>query len=143
MGITLESENKSIDLGYIGFNNLRTKVAELTNEDIYKHYKDFTKATCILGEDERERFFKEYDAKIKEIDKKYEYKYNPILYFLYSNDCGATVDYEICQEIYKVIKNYDDDIAYGYAGRDDCATFKDFKELVKDCIDNKCDMEWW
>ena len=38
MGVTIESQNRSIDLGYGGFRNLRMKVAELTAQDIYEHY---------------------------------------------------------------------------------------------------------
>lgn len=36
MGVTVSSENYSIDLGYGGFMNIRKKVAELTAEDIYE-----------------------------------------------------------------------------------------------------------
>lgn len=34
MGITVESKNYSIDMGYHGFNRLRTKVAELTGREV-------------------------------------------------------------------------------------------------------------
>ena len=39
MGITIKSLNKSIDLGYIGFDKLRTKIAGLTNKEIEELYK--------------------------------------------------------------------------------------------------------
>lgn len=81
MGVTVNSKNYSIDLGYIGFNNLRTKVAEISVED--------------------------------------------------------------CKAIWEVIKDYDTNVLYGYVGRPDCAKFKDFKNIVKDCIDNNCNMEWF
>lgn len=35
MGVTMESKNSSIDMGYGGFIELRKKVAELTSEDIF------------------------------------------------------------------------------------------------------------
>ena len=44
--------------------------------------------------------------------------------------------------IYEIIKNYDDDVFYGYRVQDDYAKFVYFKKIVKDCIDNKCDMTW-
>jgi hypothetical protein len=50
--------------------------------------------------------------------------------------------WEVCEKIYEVIKDYDDNVLYGYAGRPDCAKFKDFKKIVKDCVDNKCSMTW-
>lgn len=39
MGVTVKSKNYSIDLGYGGFNKLRTKVAELTGDEIGQHYR--------------------------------------------------------------------------------------------------------
>jgi hypothetical protein len=143
MGVTINSKNKSIDLGYMGFNRLRTKVAELINDEIAEHYKALDNSTeRFFGEDKRKEFFKEYNAETERLDKKYDYKYNYVLHFLYACDCGATMKVDVCKEVYEVIKNYDDNILYGYAGRKDCAMFKDFKELVKDCIDNNEPMEW-
>lgn len=142
MGVTLESKNKSIDLGYFGFNKLRTKIAELTERDIFEHYKELIEGNHISDYEERNKFFKKYDTETDRLDKKYDYKYNPILHFLYASDCGSEMDIDVCKELYEIIKDYDDDVRYGYCGREDCAMFKDFKELVKDCIDNNCNMEW-
>lgn len=49
MGVTVSSENYSIDLGYGGFMNLRKKVAELTAEDIYEHYKKLEQGVFKFG----------------------------------------------------------------------------------------------
>lgn len=141
MGVTIESKNCSIDMGCGGFNNLRTKVAELSAEDIGNHYKHLSDAP-LFGEF-RKSFFIEYDRKITEISKSHNGEMDGILHFLYASDCEAKIPSDICRQIWEVIKDYDDDILYGYCGRPDCATFKDFKELVKDCIDNDCDMEWF
>lgn len=142
MGVTISSENKSIDMGYFGFDRLRTSVCNLLPQDILEHYHELDKGMFLSGE-ERKEFFNEYNRKIEEIDKKYEYKYNKILSFLYSPDCDAKIKVDICEDLYELIKDYDDDVAYGYSGRPDCAKFKDFKELVKDCVDSKCCMEWY
>lgn len=143
MGLTISSTNYSIDLGYVGFNRLRTKIAELINDEIAEHYKECDKSTFIFNEDEKKKFFKKYNAETTRLDKKYDYKYNSVLHFLYACDCGATMETKVCKKIYEIIKDYDDNILYGYAGRKDCAMFKNFKELVKDCIDNNCIMEWY
>lgn len=143
MGVTINSKNKSIDLGYFGFNRLRTKIAGLINNEISKHYIECDKATCIFDDNKRAEFFAKYNAETERLDKKYDYKYNSVLHFLYACDCGATMEVDVCKEIYELIKDYDDNIQYGYTGRKDCAMFKDFKELVKDCIDNKEPMEWY
>lgn len=66
-----------------------------------------------------------------------------ILDFLYESDCSGEMDVKHCHSIYEVIKDYDDNICYGYAGQRDCAMFKDFKRLVMDCIETDTIMKWW
>lgn len=142
MGVTIESENCSIDLGYGGFNNLRTKVAELTAQDIGEHYKRLSDGMWLIG-DSRKAFFEKYDRRISELSEIHNGEKDRILHFLYASDCDGEMPVEICKDIYEVIKDYDDDILYGYCGRPDCAKFKDFKAIVKDCIDNNCSMRWF
>lgn len=142
MGVTIKSKNHSIDLGHGGFNRLRTKVAELTAPDIYEHYKYLDNGLFLSGE-ARKDFFTAYDKKIEELAEKYEGKFNLILDFLYEPDCDGKMSVKACKAIWDVIKDYDDDILYGYSGRPDCAKFKDFKIIVKDCITNKYPMKWY
>lgn len=70
-------------------------------------------------------------------------KPKPQLDFLYSSDCEAKMSVAACKDIYEVIKDYDDSICYGYCGREDCAMFRDFKDVVRDCIENNCEMTWY
>ena len=127
MGVTIESPNYSIDLGPAGFNRLRQKVADLTATDIAEHYSKLTDGMFLVG-DERQKFMACYNKKIAELDAKYNEKYS---------------NTEHCKSIWEIIKDYNDDICYGYAGRSDCAKFSDFKDIVKDCIDKCTEMEWW
>lgn len=142
MGLTIESKNCSIDMGAFGFDRLRTKVAELAGKDIGELYVK-GKEGLKLWDEERTKFFEEYDKKVNELDKNYNYEMHNVLYFLYAPDIKAEMPVDVCKKLYEVIKDYDDNVVYGYFGRPDCAMFKDFKELVKDCIDNNCSMEWW
>lgn len=125
MGVTIKSKSRSIDLGGGGFKRLRTKVAELAAPDIFEHYKKLGEGMWYPN---RKAFFKDYDEKIAELDKKYKGKMSDILDFLYESDCDAEMDADHCRSIYEVIKDYDDNILYGYAGRKDCAKFADFKK---------------
>jgi len=138
MGVTIKSKNHSIDLGGGGFCNLREKVAELTNEEIYNHYLILTSFPNYSQEE-----WTEYDKRINELDEKFDHKYNSILYFLYEPDNEAEIPVEVCKDLYELIKDYDDNILYGYCGRPDCAKFADFKRIVKDCIETDTPMEWW
>lgn len=141
MGVTIDSKNHSIDMGCGGFNNLRTKIAELTGREIFDHYKNLEKSMWLFGE-ERKKFFEEYNKKISEIHEKYNVP-DGILDFLYASDCGGSISVEACKQIWEIIKDYDDNILYGYIGRPDCAKFKDFKEIIRDCIENHCKLKWF
>ena len=81
MGVTIESKNRAIDLGYVGFRMLRVKVAELTTPDIFEHYKKSMDGMQMYDEDERKAFYESYNAKIAELDRKYEGKMSDILDF--------------------------------------------------------------
>jgi hypothetical protein len=67
-----------------------------------------------------------------------------IIEFLFACDCGGKLSYKGCTRLYELIKDYgDDNEKYGYIGwGDDCATFADFKEIVKDCSVNHWIMKW-
>lgn len=142
MGVTIESKNHYIDLGYGGFMCLRTKVAELAAPDIFEHYKKSIDGMRLYDENERKAFYKSYNAKIAELDRKYNGRMSDILDFLYESDCSAEMDVSHCRSIYEVIKDYDDDISYGYSGRKDCAKFADFKKIVKDGIGSGDGFSW-
>lgn len=141
MGVTIGSPNYSIDLGYGGFNILRKKVAELTGSEIGQHYKKLNDG-IFLSCEAKIKFFKDYNEKISELAEKYSIPHG-ILDFLYASDCDGEISAEKCKEIYEIIKDYDDNILYGYCAKNDCAMFKDFKNIVKDCVDNQCKMEWF
>ena len=142
MGVTINSKNHKIVLGYSGFYRLHVKVAELTAPDIYEHYKKLNDWRYVLVS-KGENFSAEYDKKIVELDKKYDGKYTQVLEFLYTSDSHGEADAEHCKAVYGIIKDYDDDICYGYCGRSDCAMFKDFKQLIKDGADTGTGIEWY
>ena len=64
MGVSMESKHHSADFTCGGFKRLRTKVAELTAPDIFRHYKKLDYAFYLYGK-ERENFFEEYNKKLR------------------------------------------------------------------------------
>lgn len=140
MGLIVESRNNSIDIGYNGLYRLRLKIATLINIELGEHYNKLNEGLFLINE-ERNQFFKDYDEKIALLQEKYKIS-DKIIRFLYASDCDSKFGYGVCKEIYEIIKDYDDDVAYGYCGRSNCATFKDFKKIIKDCVDNKCNLKW-
>lgn len=140
MGVTIESKNFSADMGYIGFNRFRNKVANLSNSEFGKHYANLEKGMFLFG-NEKESFFKEYDAKTKNLIDKNLVSVG-IANFCYQSDCEGSIDQDQAKEIYEKIKDYEDNICYGYSGREDCAMFSDLKNIFKDCTENGDTVDW-
>ena len=120
MGVSMESKHHSADFTCGGFKRLRTKVAELTAPDIFRHYKKLDYAFYLYGK-ERE---------------------SDILDFLYLSDCGGELDATHCRSIWKIIRDYNDDLCYGYPGLPNCAKFQDFKNIIKEGMESGTGVEW-
>lgn len=143
MGVTIKCKKtgRGIDLGYSGFMRLRNKVAELMGEPFYEHYKKLYDAPPLMRLDEEKKFYTEWDTEAIRMVREKDLPVK-VVNFLLESDCDGKIRYGACKEILKVIGDYDDNICYGYAGRSDCAMFRDFKVILQDCVDNKCDMVW-
>ena len=142
MGVTIKCKKtgREMDVGYFGFHKLRAKIAELVSPKVGKHYQMYDGIFSMTSPakehalkshaDETERLIERKELSIKIAD------------FLYQSDCEGKIRYGACKEILKVIGDYDNRVIYGYAGRENPAKFKDFKEILQDCVDNKCFMVW-
>lgn len=87
--------------------------------------------------------FEKYNKRIQDLSVKLGDEYDCIFEFLYASDCNGKISYKTSKEIWKYIKDYDDNVRYGYSGRPDCAMFKDFKEIIKSSMEKRCIVEWW
>ena len=139
MGITISGPNKRIDMGGGGFANLRTTVAKLLNcPEFFELYDDLVSCGhCRYAEkgfNSMSEYFDDHNKRANEICEKNQLD-EEVVNFLYESDCGFTASVKMCRHLWQVIKDYDDDIVYGYAGRPDRAMFKDFKDIVKSCVD--------
>lgn len=136
MGVTIRCKKtrKSIDMGGGGFKRLRNKVAELAGGPFAEHYLSLSP----FGDEEYYKKFDEITAQILK-NKQADIK---IVDFCLQSDCEGKIRYGACKNILKAIGDYDDNVKYGYCGRSDCAMFKDFKAILSDCVENKCDMCW-
>ena len=142
MGVTIESKNKECDMGYGGFFRFRQKVAEQSNQAFGKHYNDLSEAPMFDFDGERKLFFEEYDQMTNDFVA-LKQVLQGVANFCYQSDCEGEIILEQVKEIYELIKDCEDDLIYGYQGRDDCALMKHMKALFKDCIDNGGKITWW
>lgn len=141
MGITIESTNFSVDMGYGGFMRFRKKIAALSSPEFGEHYSKLDDAMLIFG-DAQESFFKEYDAKTNEFINSNMVTVE-IANFCYQSDCDGSIDQSQAKQLYEKIKDDTDDTAYGYIGRSDCAMLSDLKNIFKDCAENGGTVNWW
>ena len=121
-----------MDLGYIGFNRLRHKIAELAGEPFFNHY---TKLDDLMFSD-----FLTFDLETERLIR--SGKVSPhVIVFCLQSDCDGYVTWRTCRKLLKIIGDYDDELAYGYAARPNSG-FKDFKRILEDCVKRKCSMRW-
>ena len=128
MGVSISSKDFSCDLGYGGFKVFRDKVSSMVNKEVEEHYTtEFNKGMILYGE-ARTNFFKEYDKKTEELIKEKKLDLD-VAIFLYKSDCDGKLTKKQSKKVYDLIKDCDDNLSYGYSGRPDCATMKDFKQI--------------
>ena len=138
MGITIDSKRYSCDMGYGGFGRFRNMVSEKVNDEFYKHYLELSSADAMFSfGSNRKKYFEKYDAKTKEFVEK-NIVSEEVANFLYQSDCGGKIDRKQAKQIYELIKECDDNISFGYAGRSDCAKMADMKKIFSD----KTKVEW-
>lgn len=142
MGITISNHVKSIDLGMGGYLRLRRTISTLLQCDefteIYAELCQPNHSRWVdMGFESEAEYWDDYDSRAVAICEKYELD-EEVVSFLYRSDCDCdSVSVKTCRHLWKYIKDYDDDILYGYCGRKDCAKFADFKEIVQTCIRDK------
>lgn len=137
VSITCKKTNDTIDMGSGGFMRLRRKVSDLCGEPWASHYRELTDNwNHPVG------WYEEFDSKTMELLNKKCVSIK-VVDFLLQSDCGGSIRYGACKQILKVIGDYDDSILYGYAGLPDCARFKDFKRILTQCVEHKCNLVWF
>ena len=142
MGVTISSPTKSIDMGGFGYSRLRIAIAKLLNcDEFFTLYEDLMLCGhakyAEKGFSTMSEYFDDHDKRVLKVCEQNNLD-EEIVNFLYEPDCGNHgISVKTCRHIWNLIKDYDDDVIYGYAGRPDRAMFKDFKEIVKECVDKK------
>lgn len=135
MGVTIGTKSMSIDMGYAGFARLRTDVAGLICPELKELYKTLPGAS--FGEKE----LQEYNKKLGVLQEKNNIP-DDALDFLYQSDCSGRITSACSKIILDYIGEYDSDIRYGYVGLKDCATFRDFKEILQCSVKTGSDVTW-
>ena len=142
--MSAKKTKRSIDLGCGGFLRLRRKVADLCGEEVSAHYRLMLDSLYDSFDttEGKQAFWEDYDQKTVRLVQSGKLNIK-IADFLYETDLGGQATYGTCKNLLKVIGDYDDNILYGYAGRPDCARFRDFKAILEDCVRTKSALVWY
>ena len=99
MGVTLACEytKRSMDLGYIGFNRLRNKIAELAGEPFLSHYAKLDNLSFGTEKD-----FQAFDLVTARMFWTGEVSPH-VIEFCMQSDCGGFVTWRACRKLLKII----------------------------------------
>lgn len=140
MGISISNHKRSIDMGSGGYLRLRTKISELLNcqefSDIYAELLNPYKEREKRGFETMQDYYEDHDNRAIAVCEAHKLD-EEVVNWLYSSDCGCSVSPKTCRHIWKFIKDYDDDAIYGYPGQKNPAMFADFKQIVKECAEDR------
>lgn len=139
MGMTLRCRKSrhTLDLSSGGFMRLRRTVSDRIGEPWSSHYRTLTDGS----RNKDDAWFQDFDRKTVEMIEKKSISIKVVDSLLQSDIKGA-IRYGACKQILKIIDGYDDNFIYGYAALPNQPKFKDFKDLLQECVDLKSDLVW-
>lgn len=152
MGVSIHFPNFTLDCGYFGFKILRDRILKMVpHKKLHEIYEDTQKHLFMLDADEKKKYFDDVNKKINDMDylaeegsSKSEKAYlNRFSSFFWACDCEAKMRPSVAKAIWHYIQNAEVDFSFGYSGRPDCATFQQFKQGIKDCVDLEKGFKWW
>lgn len=120
-----------------GGKDAKDKVAELAGEPFLSHYM---KLNELLFGPKDGFHFREFD-RITERMVLTGAVSPHVVEFCLQSDCEGFITWKTCRKLLKIIGDYDDEAAYGYAARPNSG-FKAFKSILEDCVKHKCSMRW-
>lgn len=151
MGVSIHFPNFDLDCGYFGFKMLRDRILKMVpHKKLHEIYEDVQDHLFMFDADEKKKYFDDVNKKINDMDflanegsSKSEKGYlNRFSNFFWACDCEAKIRPSVAKAIWHYIQNSEEDFSFGYSGRQDCATFQQFKKGIKDCVDAKKGFRW-
>lgn len=138
MGICLFAKYQdapSYYMGYGAFFRLRVDVAYAVSKEYGDHYKELPRACAGMN-------VQAYNERTKALIKKYKCR-ERFLDFLYQSDTGGKLSPFKCKAVLDQIKDTETEHWYGYAAYpDDCMTFEQFKDLLRECYERHQYLYW-
>lgn len=142
MSVTLSCRKTEhrLDLSMSGFLRFRMKVAELCDPCWYALYRTLPQAFSMLYT-ERSVFYTNFN---KEVDKLLDSGKvrRKLVGFCMQSDCGGVAHYGACKKFLQWMGDYSD-TTHNYGFGSNFVSFNDLKDLLHECVDNRCDLVWY
>lgn len=141
MRLTITATNSKISLecSYIGFYKLRQGIANALNEEFGIAYKDFIFSN-LCDKTEQDIQISRLNTIIS--NNLADDKYNDILEFLFVTDYEGKIPYQMCKNIYDIIKDMDLQINFQYTIYVNGNDFELFKQLLLECYSRRKKLRW-
>ena len=144
MGVSIHFPKFTLDCGYFGFKYLCDNILKhVPHKKLHEIYEDVQEHIIFFDETKKKEFFDDVNKKINNmnylanegsdnVEKRLLDKFSN---FFWASDCEATITNSVAKAIYHYIENANEDFKFGYGARKDCATFQQFKQGIKDCVE--------
>jgi hypothetical protein len=139
MGIRIVSKNDTLTLGYGDFYRIRCVIAGFYSSEFKSLYELWCRPFSKISNEEGNKQLELLKEKGVFCDEDED-----ILDFLFASDCGGKLSYKKCKRLYNLI-NKSENIIYNEPLNEDDKDedLDDFKELLKDCVDNCYGFKWY
>ena len=149
MGITYRcKKDHSVDYDgtYSGIYRLRRHLVQALPSPAKEHFMELYPSAGTFFDERDDAWYTAYDRKTEEMIGK-KLVSAKVVDFLYQPDCEGSIHYGACKQILALFEQLPDieEISkecIGYAGRSDPMKIKDFLDLMRKCIESKCDLVW-
>lgn len=153
MGLTLKGDKKTLNVSYPGFFMLRKDLATLTDKDFGAAYGQLAEI-LQLPEDHKHLVMKHWNQTCNEAIKMYKLQADSNISddffgFFFAADSDGMLTVQGCKDLLAVVSQADSEDVKKFSMTElssrgsNTVTGQDFLDLIRDCVDNDTDLEWY
>ena len=153
MGLTLKGDKQTLNVSYPGFFMLRKDLATLTGKDFGAAYGQLAEI-LQLPEDHKHLVMKQWNQTCNEAVKMYKLQVSSNISddyfgFFFAADSDGVLTVQGCKDLLAVVSRADSEDVKKFSmtefsGRgSNTVTGQDFLDLIRDCVNNNTELEWY
>lgn len=138
--IAQENEFSDVQIGYSTFYKIRVwcaRAKSLTFGTLYEKFLSFKRINLPIID--KNAFYIEFNNKVDDLMSDGIIT-NNFLSFCLQSDCGGIADTDVCSEILHLFDNNKEEAQRHFA--DSWDEVENFLEVLRECVDNQCKLQW-